>query len=206
MSVTSLAIEERRDLLELLRQLTPDEWDRPTLCTQWRVRDVVAHIVSYEGLHLAGLARRFRQGQLSFAGANQVDVAELRQRAPEELLSVLEQNPRPPKLTASFGGRIALTDTLIHHQDIRRPLERPRTIPPERLREALAFALYAPPLRGAWTVRGVRVVATDLDWSYGAGPEARGAGEAVLLTMAGRRGIAHELEGPGATRLAQRVG
>jgi hypothetical protein len=64
----------------------------------------------------------------------------------------------------------------------------------------------APPIKALWHLRGVRVVATDLDWSGGAGPEARGTGEAVLLVMAGRRGVACELSGPGADRLVRRLG
>ena len=30
--------------------LTPEQWDAPTLCTRWRVRDVVAHVISYDEL------------------------------------------------------------------------------------------------------------------------------------------------------------
>jgi Mycothiol maleylpyruvate isomerase N-terminal domain len=40
----SLARDERRDLTDFLATLTPEQWDAPTLCTRWRVRDVVAHI------------------------------------------------------------------------------------------------------------------------------------------------------------------
>lgn len=202
----SLAVDERRDLLEFLRALTPDEWESPSLCNEWRVRDVVAHIVSYEGLRPEDVARRFITARLSLAAVNRTRVDELRRRAPAELMTLLEQNLRPSGLTTAFGGRVALTDSLIHHQDIRRPLGRPREIPTERLRQVLSFALVALPIRGAWRLRGVRAVATDLDWSHGVGPEVRGSGEAILMTMAGRRGIAHELEGPGARRLAQRLG
>lgn len=202
----SLAVGERRDLLDFLRTLGPGEWDSPTLCSEWCVRDVVAHIVSYEGVRPAEVGRRFITARLSLATANRSGVAELRRQAPTELMALLEQNLRPSGLTASFGGRIALTDGLIHHQDIRRPLGKPRDIPADRLRQVLAFALVALPIRGAWRLRGVRAVATDLDWSHGVGPEARGSGEAILMTMAGRRGVARELEGPGAARLAQRLG
>jgi hypothetical protein len=68
-------------------------------------------------------------------------------------------------LPARFGGRIALVDGLIHHQDIRRPLGQPREIPTERLRHALNFALIAPPIGGFRRARGLRLVATDLDWA-----------------------------------------
>ena len=100
---------------------------------------------------------------------------------------------------------IALTDNMIHQQDIRRPLQLARRIPPERLRAALDFARYAPTIRGAWRVRGVRLVADDLDWSHGRGPEVRGSGEALLMAMAGRRAALDDLSGPGQPKLAQRL-
>jgi hypothetical protein len=37
----SLARDERADLADLLTTLTPAQWEAPTLCTQWRVRDVL---------------------------------------------------------------------------------------------------------------------------------------------------------------------
>src|SRR5712692_2314247 len=35
---------ERGDLAEMLAALPEQEWDRPTLCAGWRVRDLVAHV------------------------------------------------------------------------------------------------------------------------------------------------------------------
>jgi hypothetical protein len=52
----------------------------------------------------------------------------------------------------------------------------------------------------------VRLVATDLRFSAGAGPQVRGAAEALLMTMAARRGVVDELHGPGQARLAGRIG
>ena len=54
-----LARDERADLAEFLATLTPEQWEAPTLCTLWRVRDVVAHIYSYEDLGLIGFLPRF---------------------------------------------------------------------------------------------------------------------------------------------------
>ncbi|MGH3585125.1 MAG: maleylpyruvate isomerase N-terminal domain-containing protein [Pseudonocardia sp.] len=36
---------DRDVLLQLLRDLSPDEWERPTAAAPWVVRDVVAHLV-----------------------------------------------------------------------------------------------------------------------------------------------------------------
>jgi hypothetical protein len=100
---------------------------------------------------------------------------------------------------------VALVDGVIHQQDIRRPLGMPRDIPAERLLLALRGALTAPVIRGFWRVRGVRLVATDLDWSTGTGPEVRGRAEALMMTIAGRRGVVGELSGPGQQKLADRI-
>ena len=68
------------------------------------------------------------------------------------------------------------------------------------------MALIAPDIGGLWRIRGVRLVATDLRFSAGAGPEVRGAAEALLMAIAGRRGVASELSGPGQAKLAGRIG
>jgi hypothetical protein len=100
---------------------------------------------------------------------------------------------------------IALVDGTIHQQDIRRPLGIPRTIEPERLHAVLEYARYAPAVRGAWRARGLRLVATDLDWIHGNGPEVQGSGEALLMAMAGRPDSLNELTGPGQPKLAQQI-
>jgi hypothetical protein len=38
--------QERQALLEILETLTPEQWDTPSFCTEWNVRDVVGHMVS----------------------------------------------------------------------------------------------------------------------------------------------------------------
>ncbi|GAA3700315.1 hypothetical protein GCM10022204_16310 [Microlunatus aurantiacus] len=50
----------------------------------------------------------------------------------------------PRGLPSGFKGGIALTDATIHHQDIRRALGLPRTIPAHRLVPVLTSSLRAP--------------------------------------------------------------
>jgi uncharacterized protein (TIGR03083 family) len=112
---------------------------------------------------------------------------------------------RPSGLPKGFGGGIALTDGTIHHQDIRRALNLPRTIPAHRLAAVLDFALGAPTLPAKKNAKGLSLTATDLDWSSGEGQEVTGSGEALLMTIAGRPDPLAELSGPGFTTLKQRV-
>lgn len=206
MTLMHLARAERADLLALLASLEPHQWDGPTLCAGWRVRDVVAHMISYEGLGRRELFRRFARGRLLLGRVNDIGVAESRDAGPDELLARLEQRLEPDGLTAGFGCRVALLDAMIHQQDIRRPLGATRTIPAERLLPALSFARFAPPIGAFWRARALRLVATDLDWSAGRGPEVRGPAESLLMAISGRHGIVDELTGPDQATLAARIG
>jgi uncharacterized protein (TIGR03083 family) len=199
------AVAERADLLALLQQLAPEQWNAPSLCPQWRVRDVVAHVYSYDELSRTDLARMFVRAKLNPTKVNAVCMAAYANHTPEQLLALAQRCVHPRGLPAWFKGGIALVDGMIHHQDIRRPLGLPRTIPPDRLRAALEFAKTAPVIRGFWHRRGLRMVATDIDWEAGAGPEVRGLGEAVLLAIAGRNAAVGELSGPGLAILSPRL-
>ncbi|BBY64723.1 hypothetical protein MHEL_29660 [Mycolicibacterium helvum] len=112
----------------------------------------------------------------------------------------------PSGAGALFGGRVALVECLVHQQDVRRPLGLSRTIPPDRLRVSFNFARVSPVIAGARRTRGLRLVATDMDWCAGQGPEVRGTGEALLLAMTGRHSaVASELDGRGAHLLRKRI-
>jgi uncharacterized protein (TIGR03083 family) len=198
-----MARAEREEFAALLEGLTPQQWESPTLCQGWRVRDVVAHVIGFDPLSRVQLVRWMAKGLVTRGGSNAVEVAAYRAKSTEELKALVRRYAVPRGITAGFGGRIALTDGMIHQQDIRRPLGIPRTIPAEPMRIALDFTLTAPRLLGAWQARGVRLVATDLDWSHGKGQEVRGSGEALLMAMAGRSAALDDLEGPGKAKLAQ---
>ena len=205
MNLMGLARAEREDLRDLLAGLGPEQWSAPSLCAGWSVKDVVAHMLSYEELGARQLAERFVRGRLSVDRVNDIGLREYSTRTPAQLIELLDDHLDPAGLTAGMGGAIALTDGMIHQQDIRRPLALPRTIPAERLVPALRTALFAPTLLGVVRVRDVRLVATDIDWTFGRGPEVRGTGEALLMTVAGRRAAVADLSGPGQARVARRV-
>lgn len=201
-----MAREERAEMADFLASLEPEQWEHPSLCAGWRVRDVAAHVVSYEEHDMGDLIRRIAEARFRPGEVNNLSLREYAELDTRDLVEFLRDHLTPGGATQGFGGRIALVDAMIHHQDMRRPLGMPRQIPAERLLCALPFAVTAPPLRGFWHARGVRLIATDLDWSRGKGPEVRGPGEAILMILGGRRNVAQELSGPGAPVLQQRLG
>jgi hypothetical protein len=71
---------------------------------------------------------------------------------------------------------------------------------------ALNFARFAPPIHAHSRIRGLRLIATDLDWTVGRGRDVYGRAEALLLALAGRHGVTRELNGPGLALLHNRIG
>jgi uncharacterized protein (TIGR03083 family) len=204
MTTMEMACDERREFVDLLSQLSLGQWDHASLCERWRVRDVVAHVVSYDELKPWAVVRRMARAGFIPNRANAIGVAEYTNRTPGQLTELMRACIPPRGLTAGFGGMIALVDGMVHQQDIRRPLGIPRNIPAPRLRTVLDYALTVPAVRGAWRTRRVRLIATDMDWTHGSGPEATGGAEALLMVMAGRRAALDQLSGPGKYALAQR--
>lgn len=201
-----LAEQERADLLALLRVLTPAQWDARSLCDGWRVRDVATHVVSYDELSKAATVATFLRGGLRSGKVNDIALSRYRDLDPAGIIELVARNQRPSGLPSGFKGGIALTDGTIHQQDIRRALGKPRVIPEERLVPVLTFSLGAPTLPSKRNVKGLRLIATDVDWTAGDGPEVTGPGEALLMAAAGRPEALDDLRGAGLATLRTRLG
>lgn len=201
----ALAEEERAELLALLRGLSAAQWLAPSLCAGWRVRDVATHVVSYDGLSRSSLAGTFLRGGLRVSTVNAAALERYDELDTDGIVELVSRHLRPRGLTAGFRGAIALTDGTIHHQDIRRALDLPRTIPARRLVPVLEFALKAPTLSVRKNVKGLTLVATDVDWTSGDGPEVAGPAEALLMAAAGRPHGLGDLDGPGLGTMRARV-
>lgn len=200
-----LAAAQRADLLVLLEGLTPAQWELPSLCRRWRVREVVAHIISYDALSWGQLGRRFAAGRFSVDRINAIGVEAARDLSTEDLLGQLRIHLEPSGLTAAMGAGVALTDGLIHSQDIARAVGMRKTVPAERLERALPFALRAPTLPARRLARGLALQATDVDWRHGEGPLVGGPGEALLMAVAGRPAALADLYGDGVSILSERL-
>jgi uncharacterized protein (TIGR03083 family) len=201
MDVRGMLAQEQRDLVGLLRTLSGVEWEMPSLCAGWRVRDVVGHLVSTT-VPLAGyLNVAVRRGSVDRVNKHLVD--QTRVLATATLIDRFEASIGRGWATTLVPA-VMLADSVVHHQDIRRPLGRTRTVPADRLVAVLNRPdPFARPRRRA---RGLRFVATDVNWAKGEGLEVRGTGEAIALAVAGRPVVLDELDGNGVALLRQRIG
>lgn len=195
--------QENADFSALLHDLRSEEWERDSLCDGWKVRDVVGHILDGNELRLWSLP--FRLGRFGFSSdrsGRHYSIQRAAGRTPEQLIADFDRRDPWAGTCRVFPPRLVLLDRLVHHQDIRRALDRPRTIPEDRVVAALDGTPKLGSVFGAKRrTRGLRLEATDVDWSWGDGPLVRGAGEALLMAMLGRGDALGELEGEGVARL-----
>lgn len=201
----AVATRERGELLALLRELDDAQWTAESLCPGWTVRDVAVHVVSYDELSKRELVSAFVRGGVRVDSVNRVALRRYADLDSNGVIDLVARCQEPRGLTAGFGGGIALCDGTIHHQDIRRALNLHRTIDQKQLRSVLSFAQTAPTLPVKKNARGLRLVATDLDWTSGSGPEVTGPGEAVLMATAGRDQALADLSGEGLATLRKRL-
>jgi uncharacterized protein (TIGR03083 family) len=194
--------EERVSLAGLLDSLGDQEWETPSLCAGWRVRDVAAHLTLAQMGPLPSVVAAVR----ARGNFNRMiyDTAVRQARLP-----VSEYAPR---LRAMAGSRRKapgvtylepLIDVLVHGQDIAIPLGRIRPVP---VRAAVAAADRVWPSLFPWRAKrklgGFRLAATDCDWSAGEGSLVAGPIAAILLLLTGRRAGLPQLSGPGARELS----
>jgi uncharacterized protein (TIGR03083 family) len=196
---------ERAALVETLRSLRPDQWAAPSLCDGWTVQQLAAHIVAgaeQTGLHFAGgmLATGLR-----FNAMVRRDVERRAGLTTGELVERLAARTttrnRPPAPVAAMLGEI-----VVHGEDLRRPLGVTADVSDEAVAACLEMYRAASfPVGGRARIRGLRLVASDLGWSTGEGPEVTGPGLALVLAMTGRAAGLTELEGAGVALLRERV-
>lgn len=197
---------ERKDTLALLETLEPSEWDTQSLCTEWKVRDVVAHLVlaaTMSGRDAIGLVARhgFRFNRAmarSAVARGAADGVEL----VEAFRGTIGRRTSPPMTKPADN----LVDLVVHAQDMRRPLGRVRQIPEPRLVPCLErLKGFGFPFGAKKRVAGLKLEADDYAWASGEGPLVRGPGEAILMMLAGRAVAVGDLSGEGIATLRSRA-
>ncbi|MBJ8347545.1 maleylpyruvate isomerase family mycothiol-dependent enzyme [Antrihabitans sp. YC2-6] len=197
---------QRLSLADMLDTLTEDEWERPSLCAEWRVRDVVAHLVI--GANAPKLSSMFAAGVRAGFNPHHVgrDTAiRLAESAPDELVDRLRDHAGGRRLPVPVftDYRDMVCDILVHGQDIAIPTGRDRPMPTDAAcLAATRVWTMGWPFWAKRKLRGLRLSATDADWSVGEGELVEGPISALLLLVAGRRAALDRLDG--ATNLIAR--
>ena len=195
----------REALCDDLAGLDAGQWDAQSLCTEWKVRHVVAHLVAGSDVKAGASFVGLLKNGMNFNRYIAQEALQAGSASPDSLLAGLR---------ATIGGRktpplakpvVMLMDTVCHSGDIRRPLGISTKLPDDILIEvADNMKKVGFPLKAKQRVAGLRLVATDVAWSTGDGPSVEGPAQSLILAMAGRRDALEDLEGEGVAMFASR--
>jgi uncharacterized protein (TIGR03083 family) len=205
--IFGLIAAERRRAADMFASLSNDQWQVRSLCSAWTVRDVAGHLIG----PFCGSVLKFVIGGIlegSFHRYSMRMSHELGERPTSELVAILRANIDSRYAPPGTGPAAALTDLAVHTRDVARPLGLATTASAEAWRQVLEFLTSPRAARGftrRGSVAGLRLTATDQEWSHGDGQEVRGPSEALALAIAGRDVALADLSGDGRAVLAARV-
>ncbi len=194
----------RRDLLAMLERLDPADWDKPTLCEGWRVRDVVAHVAWAPDITLFKAMPRM----LKARGGRDRFLDELARtngdREPGVILEHLRSNIESRRIPPRSTHASMLVDTVVHTLDICQPNGWDVEFPADRAKLALSTMVkLGRPFGGRERAQGLHLDTTNIDWRCGCGDHVRGVASVMLLALAGRP-VCDQLKGDGVPTLANR--
>jgi len=202
--VWSLVHAERAALAADLADLTGQRWAALSLCTGFTVRQVLAHLTAGASLNpvrwLAGVIRcRF-----DFDKQVAMRLAEQLGATPAETLArfrcVVTSTIKPPLPTAAMLG-----ETIVHAEDIRRPLSIHRDYPITTLTLLANYYQGSDlPILTKKRITGLHLQATDGPFAAGSGPLVSGSTLALIMAMTGRVTYCDELDGDGVATLRAR--
>ena len=198
--------QEREALASDMEAIDEAAWNTPSLCPGWTVRDVLAHMTA-----LARMTPALFFIKLVASGFNPSRL-QARDITLEKGGDIDETLARFRSVTAGHNrlhavpAKTALCESLLHAEDIRRPLGIEHHYPLD------ALVVVADAYKGSNMVAGTKrritglaLRATDIDWSTGSGPVVSGPMLSLLMTMAGRHAAIEDLDGEGVETLKSRA-
>jgi uncharacterized protein (TIGR03083 family) len=204
--VWPLIRSERAALAADLADLTDEEWATPSLCAGLSVREVLAHLTAGSSLNAVSWLAGVIRCRFDFDKQVAMRLAEQLGATPGETLERFRRGV-PGTTKPPLPGIAMLGETLVHGEDIRRPLGIRRDYPIDVVTETAEYYRGSDLVVVAkGRIGGLRLVADDGPFTTGSGPLVSGRTLALVMAMTGRAAYCDDLEGDGVEVLRSRCG
>jgi uncharacterized protein (TIGR03083 family) len=196
---------ERKALATDLDGIGDPEWATASLCEDWSVRDVVAHLAATAKLSTGRFFPKLVASGFSLHRMQAKDIAAERGASGQETLAhfqaQVDSMGAPPGPTETMLGEV-----IVHSEDIRRPLGLNHGYEPDALKGVADFYKGSNLIIGTKRrIDGLSLQATDLDWAHGRGSPVSGPMLSLVMAMAGRKAVLDDLTGEGVAVLRDRA-
>ena len=206
MDIHARTAANRRLLADFFDGLDEDQLQTRSLCDAWTVREVLGHLVMPLAGRLGGFLLHVVRARGSINGASEAVAGELARRPVAELTALLREKADQHGKAPGVGPMGQMTDGCVHLRDCARPLGLPDNVRIDDWRLVLDWLPSGVPgLVPKRRLRGLWLVATDQDWTWGVGEKITGPSEALAMAVSGRAVALDDLGGPGVGHLRVRL-
>lgn len=195
----------RQSLVDDLESFDDSQWHQLTLCAEWDVEHVVAHLTAAATTGRWAWIRSIIAAGFRPAVHNDRRLREHLGSTPQE---TLDRFRAVVDLTVAPTGDVSayLGEAIVHSEDIRHALRLPSRCDVDAATEVARFYASRDFAVNSKTLsRGLNLRATDGPFVAGSGSEVAGPTLALVMAMAGRRSHLDQLSGEGVGLLAERL-
>jgi uncharacterized protein (TIGR03083 family) len=197
--------QEREALASDLDVINEAAWATPSLCPGWTVRDVLAHMTALGRMTPMTFFRKLVTNGFSPSKLEARDISLEKGSSVGETLARFRSVTNSKNRLHAVPKKTLLGETVIHAEDIRRPLGIGHAYPLDGLVTIADVYKGSNLVAGSKRrIAGLSLRATDIDWSTGSGPVVSGPMLSLLMAMAGRQAAIEDLEGEGVEALRSR--
>jgi uncharacterized protein (TIGR03083 family) len=196
----------REAFADYLTTLAPDDWNRPSLCAGWTVKDVAAHMLVIPTKPKGTIFRHFLASGFNLDKMNAGFVTAIAaSMSTSDIASATRSSAgshgRPPGLP--LPG--VFNELVVHSLDIADAVGKPFALPTADYVASLEHLKATQPVfKSKERVAGLRLRATDAEWSSGDGPLVEGPIQQLVLAVAGRPSAIDRLSGDGVATFRRR--
>jgi uncharacterized protein (TIGR03083 family) len=173
-------------LADLLAGALVESWDAPSLCENWQVRHVVAHVTMPARLAPEQFGAEMAAAGGDFTVFSNTIAARDASLPVADHLDALRSSRLHEWQPPGGGTAAALSHATIHSLDITLALSLQPVAPPEALVAVLDQLTAANGAVFGVELFGVRLEAADTDWSWGTGETLRANGGELVALLSGR--------------------
>lgn len=197
---------DRTALAEYLSGLSKDEWQKQSLCAGWTVEQVAAHMLVVTTVPAARVFLTFLSSGFNLKRFSDKMIERITsEKSSSDIASTMRNTASSQRVPPGLKPLGVLSEVLVHSGDISEAVGRPLHFPADHYVTGLDYLKDVQSALGCRKrIEGLRLSATDANWSHGDGPNVEGATHHLIMAMTGRKAALDHLSGPGVETLRTR--
>jgi len=190
---------DRERFADYLATLDAGDWETESLCQGWTVKGVSTHLLVTPTMSKGQVFGSFLKAGFNLDKMNAKLIARMTAAlSTDEIIAQTRETAGSESAPPGLKPLGVFSEVLTHTADISLAVGKPLDLPPEHYVIGLDYLKGVQPVLGCKKrIEGLRLQATDADWSTGDGPLVEGPAKVLITAMTGRRATLDQLTGEG---------